>query len=349
MIAYTDCNIEKVSAHYVGNKTDGGNLHTSDKPLDITDRRLREVLLTYFVAHFKNPELYCFTFTNDDVALNPVYNYVSKIFDSRGTHHAESKHIAAHLYETALHPNINSGDLYIAYFSSIELQGELMDAIGIFKSETKDDFLKLVADDKHYSISHEQGTNVNHLDKGCLIFNTDKEHGYKVAIVDKANRGNEAQYWKETFLNLKPLSDEYHLTKGYLDVCKNFVTEQLEQEYELSRTDKINFLTRSVDFFKNNEQFDEDVFLNEVFADKDVIQSFQSYKQNYAQDNGLELDERFDISSQAVKKQARVFKSVLKLDKNFHVYIHGNTELIEKGYDEAVGKHYYKIYFDEES
>jgi len=43
-----------------------------------------------------------------------------------------------------------------------------------------------------------------------------------------------------------------------------------------------------------------------------------------------------------------VFKSVIKLDKNFHIYVHGDRELIEKGYDEAMGKHFYKIYFDVE-
>ncbi|MES1226514.1 MAG: nucleoid-associated protein, partial [Bacteroidota bacterium] len=49
------------------------------------------------------------------------------------------------------------------------------------------------------------------------------------------------------------------------------------------------------------------------------------------------------------KKQAKVFKSVLKLDKNFHIYIHGRRDLIEKGIDEITGKKFYKIYFEEES
>jgi hypothetical protein len=40
---------------------------------------------------------------------------------------------------------------------------------------------------------------------------------------------------------------------------------------------------------------------------------------------------------------------VIKLDKNFHIYVHGNRELIEKGYDEVLQKHYYKIYFDQEA
>jgi len=62
----------------------------------------------------------------------------------------------------------------------------------------------------------------------------------------------------------------------------------------------------------------------------------------------LNFDDEFSISTNAVKKQSRVFKSVLKLDKNFHVYIHGNKDLIEKGFDSGMGMHYYKIYFEEE-
>jgi hypothetical protein len=49
-----------------------------------------------------------------------------------------------------------------------------------------------------------------------------------------------------------------------------------------------------------------------------------------------------------VKKQARVFKSVLKLDKNFHIYIHGNRELIEQGVEKD-GRKFYKIYFEKEA
>jgi len=61
----------------------------------------------------------------------------------------------------------------------------------------------------------------------------------------------------------------------------------------------------------------------------------------------MEVSDNFDISKQAVKKQARVFKSVLKLDKNFHIYIHGNRDLIEQGVDNN-GRKFYKIYYEEE-
>ena len=55
----------------------------------------------------------------------------------------------------------------------------------------------------------------------------------------------------------------------------------------------------------------------------------------------------FTISESAVKKQARSLKSVIKLDKNFHIYIHGDRELIEKGEDKK-GK-FYKVYYQEEN
>jgi hypothetical protein len=62
----------------------------------------------------------------------------------------------------------------------------------------------------------------------------------------------------------------------------------------------------------------------------------------------VEWDESFDIDLAAVKKQGKVFKSILKLDKNFHIYIHGRQDLIERGFDEAKGKHFYKVYFEQE-
>lgn len=33
--------------------------------------------------------------------------------------------------------------------------------------------------------------------------------------------------------------------------------------------------------------------------------------------------------SQDAKKQNRSFKSIIRLDKNFHIYIHGDRKLIE--------------------
>ena len=99
--------------------------------------------------------------------------------------------------------------------------------------------------------------------------------------------------------------------------------------------------------FKNNETFEQEDFEREIFKAPELIESYKKFDTEYRETNELEIEDSFGISGQAVKKQARIFKSVLKLDKNFHVYIHGDRELIEQGVDNQ-GRKYYKLYYDEE-
>jgi hypothetical protein len=108
-------------------------------------------------------------------------------------------------------------------------------------------------------------------------------------------------------------------------------------------------LNRSMNYFKEKEEFNMDEFSSEVIGDSRGIESFKEYKKNYEQEYETEVPDNFQIAIQAVKKQARAYKSVLKLDKNFHIYIHGNNELIEKGFDEKMNMNFYKVYFREEN
>ena len=78
----------------------------------------------------------------------------------------------------------------------------------------------------------------------------------------------------------------------------------------------------------------------------EVMESFSRYKQEYEQDRDIRIEDEFAISESAVKKQARSYKSVIKLDRNFHIYVHGNRSLLEQGEDEK-GK-FYKVYYEEE-
>lgn len=45
----------------------------------------------------------------------------------------------------------------------------------------------------------------------------------------------------------------------------------------------------------------------------------------------------------------RYLRSVIKLDKNFTLYIHGRRDRVEVGEDEERGLRYYKLYFEKES
>jgi hypothetical protein len=86
-----------------------------------------------------------------------------------------------------------------------------------------------------------------------------------------------------------------------------------------------------------------------VFEEEGMIDAFDRFGKAYKEEKSVAFDDHFDISTHAVKRQARVFKSVLKLDKNFHIYIHGDRDRIERGVDERTGRKFYKIYYDEET
>ncbi|HNQ69055.1 MAG TPA: nucleoid-associated protein [Bacteroidales bacterium] len=348
MIDYTNTNIEYVSVHTVGNKTNSEELYLSKSLLDTSELKVRELLFKFFLKPFENPVFYSFSFTNDDFTLNPIFNFVSKIFDNSKNFHLNSINIAKHLYELSIHPQIKSGDLFIAHFLDISIDDELTDAIGIFKSENRQAFLKLDSSKEDFTIRCIDGINIEKLDKGCLIFNTDEDSGFKVCIIDKSNKSIEAQYWRDSFLQIKPCSDEYHHTKEFMNITKNFVAKQLTEEFEVSRADQIDMLNRSVEYFKTHDTFNKKDFEQNVFQDTGIINSFRSYDESYRETHSIDLENSFGISSQAVKKQARIFKSVLKLDKNFHIYIHGNKDLIEQGVEKD-GRKFYKIYFENET
>jgi hypothetical protein len=116
----------------------------------------------------------------------------------------------------------------------------------------------------------------------------------------------------------------------------------------VTKADKIDYLNKSVNYFKSNETLVDEEFAKIVFEDEGMAQAFHEHREAYTQKHELPLEDSFQISAASVKKQERVLKSVLKLDKNFHIYIHGNREMIERGFDEEKGKSFYKVYFEEE-
>ena len=129
---------------------------------------------------------------------------------------------------------------------------------------------------------------------------------------------------------------------------KDFVVKELPSEYEVTKADQVDLINKSKKFFKEADNFEMEEFAEKVIEDKDIIESFNNYKHVYESDNEVQISEEFEISDSAVKKQARVYKSVIKLDKNFHIYVHGNREYITRGVDEKTGMQYYQIFFNEE-
>jgi hypothetical protein len=345
MQGFTIGKIESLIIHFIGNKNNGDGVRLSEEltHFEEIEGQIKELISN----NFKTEELYQFFFL-PSLELNPMYQFVKSIFKNKNTFVEQSKNAGRFLYDKSTHPQIKGGELCVLLLTDCQINGEVVDCIGLFKSENKDTVLKIDTLKNGYGLTEIQGINTRKLDKGCLIFNTENENGYLISVVDNTNKSTEAQYWKDDFLSIQPKKNEYHQTNQFLGIAKNFVTKQLSEDFEVTKADQIDYLNRSVDYFKTHDTFDKQEFEEEVFGDKNVIKSFRQFDQTFRQENEIELSDNFEISEQAVKKQARVFKSVLKLDKNFHIYIHGNRELIEQGIDEN-GRKYYKIYYETET
>lgn len=348
MMTCADAVLERLVLHKVGNKEKGDALILSATPY-ILNADISSVLLHYFTNPFKGSQYYVFS-NEGDVSYNSMYNCVSRIFDEpKQNLYEESCNIAQHLYDVSLHPNIKPGELYVTYMTKCFLDGEVVDAVGIFKSENKETYIKIYPDGDNFDIEQDNGININKLDKGCIVFNKEREDGYVVAVVDTTSRGNEAVYWVDEFLSLRVRQDSYYKTERVLDVCKGFVMDYLPKEYDISKADQAEFLNRSSDFFRENKQFQTDTFAEKVMETPDLQEKFKAYKDEFAKEYEVDLQEDFTLNEDALKKMTRYLRSVIKLDKNFTLYIHGRRDRVEVGEDEERGLRYYKLYFEKES
>lgn len=344
MLDFSEAILSKLAIHQVGNKADEEGIIISEGEVPI-DGDIASLLTTYFTKPFKPEEFYNF-YHESNLNMNEVYSYVKSIFQNKTSLHFQSIDLAKHLYEESNHPNIKSGELYVAYFDNCSLNGEFTEVVGIFKSEQKETFLKVFPEGASFTVSRDDGININKLDKGCLIFNENEEEGYKVLLVDKTNKGEEAKYWKDYFLKVKPQEDTYYQTKNYLQMCKDFAVEAFS---EADQIDQITLAQESAKFFSEEEAFDTVSFQEKVLQEPEIINAFEEYKENYKDQNQMNMYDEFDINSDAVKKMKRVFRSVLKLDKNFHVYVHGNSNYIKKGFDDESKMNFYQLFFTNES
>ena len=335
--------IKNMALHFVGNKQADDGVICS-KGLLFTNDEMRNILHEYFLQVFLAEEQFHFIHETD-LKYNEVYGMVSEIFDDPESLYINSIKLAKHLYEKSDHPKIKAGEFYVVHFTDCSIGGNHCDAIGLFKSENKDTFLRVRTSEEGLDLTPEQGINTKKLDKGCLIYNLERENGFLVTIVDNTNR-SDAHFWTDEFLHVFQKANEYFHTSTMLSMTKNFVTKALPQQFEVSKADQADLLNRSVTFFKEKDTFDMDEFTNEVMEQPAVIESFHKFKNDYTQRENIEIADNFEINGTAVKKQTRAFKSVIKLDKNFHIYIHGDRDLIEQGEDEK-GK-YYKVYYNKE-
>ena len=345
MLHTEDTRIEALAVHRVGNQS-------KDEPLLVSpglspqtaDEALMQTLTAYFLDGFRDESSYTLCHESD-LTCNEVWNFAGRIFDHPETLYEQSVNLARHLYACGTLPQIKGGEFYVVRFSNCGFGGQRFEALGLFKSETRDTYLDAEAADEGIRLSTREGIDIKRLDKGAVILNTERDEGFVVLIVDNTNR-TEARYWIDDFLHLRQRQDSYHNTHNAMAMCKRYVTHRLAQEFDVSKADQAEMLNETMNYFREQDNFSMKDFSERVIRQPEVAESFARFREQYESERDIRIEDEFGISDAAVKRQARSFKSVIKLDRNFHIYIHGNRDLIEQGQDEK-GK-YYKVYYQEE-
>lgn len=254
-------NIAYAVVQMVGNKTNGEGVAFSSEKIDLSE--IKDILFELFDKSLKYDDLKRLDFVGG-VQLNPVYNFVSSIFEDEHSFIQEANNLATYLYQQSLHPSIKNGEFYVMKINDCIVNGDKVDAVGLFKSELHDTVLKVVNNSNGIQIIPENEMSLKKLDKGCVVFNKNRNDGYVVAVLD--SNTHDANYWTDAFLHAVSYKDSYHDTMNYIDFCKGFMASETMET--VCKADKAIMMNKAIETLKSSEELDFSSFVNQAFGEK---------------------------------------------------------------------------------
>lgn len=349
MLDFSQTNVVRMAITWTGNKELNEGVVIPNSTVVSVNDYVHEILINSFLKPFEKMEEFFYFTHNEDLSQNMAYQSCVQIFENGDNISAEAANLSQRLYDFSISPKVKGGEFFTVLFDEVQLMGEAMPAIGLFKINHRDSFLRVERNSEAFALGVMDGVPTGKLTMAALILGVDEIDGYRVLSVDTLKKKDEPSMWQQQFLNIKPIEDGYFNTRHYMAIASDFINEKAGAKFNLDKTDKVDLLNRSSFYFKENEEFEINDFAATLFEDPEQQEVFKEFKAEYANYQGIPLEDQFDISKQAARKSNRVFKNVIKLDENFDVYVHGRRDLIERGFDEEKGKPFYKIYFDTEN
>lgn len=193
--------VKAIILHQVGNRLREEPLVLSDNCFAITDSISNVILGGYLRGIASDKNQYVLSHESD-MALNDVAHHASGFFSKKTSFENLSKNLATHLYSSAHHPNIASGDLFVILFDRLKVDGAYRSAIGIYKSESKQQYLSTRSDGKAQQLEVSSGINPDLIDKGVLIVDGSEI----IYAIDRLS--SRTKYWIDDFLKAKQIPNE---------------------------------------------------------------------------------------------------------------------------------------------
>lgn len=278
---------------------------------------------------------------------NAIKDTIHDFFNHNGALSSLMTSLSNRLTRCSSHHLIKKGELMGVHLKDILIDDELVDGLVIAKMDVNAEVIQIEHEPEASIMNLIKGALLGKLDKACLILDMDEDEGYSIYLSSAAGK-TEAKYWKDEFLCISPKEMGFAPTEQYLDLAQSFIKEQIYQEPSTNHVEKHGVLFDAGEFFKKNQQYNDHDWKKEVLGEKpERVEAWEQHKADYSRNTGNPLPDSFGISNLAVKQHSKYFKSVLKLDKNFHVYVHGDRSKIVHGVDDD-GRKFYKLYYEEE-
>ena len=361
-IRFTSATITGLVLAKIGHPQREEPLQTS-KDVFTVEESDQEVLTALFLKPFRNLGGHRFQH-HASLSQHELHQASHEVFADAANLLERGQAIAARLYAKSNHPNIKSGDLCIALMDGIDVDGESRRALCLLKSESVVPFLSISTEDGDLRLSTEHGINPEKIDKGALILDHHAEKGHYVLLFDRS--GADSRFWVRDFLAVTPVADAAVLTKKYADLAVSVARDTRKSsprpadagEREPAGDDEspppwesCSAAREAISYFEGKDKFDLKEFEREVLKTPEAGERFAARRAAIEEETGSPLPEQFDISAKDVDKARRKIGAVIKLDTGIELHIKAAfadqpEPCIERGYDEARGMKFMKVYFN---
>ena len=143
---------------------------------------------------------------------------------------------------------------------------EAKKVIAIVKIDEKEIFLDVKNEQNKMIVNGIDGINVKKVNNMAVI--VDMGTDIAPAVYIKTKRKEDVVYWQEHFLKIKVADENYHRTNLALTECKKYIIK----EESFSNTKKLGLLNKTLDYFRNEEEFHVNDYINQVFEEAEPVQ-----------------------------------------------------------------------------
>lgn len=193
--------VRSVIVHQVGNRLREESLVLANECSTLNEGITNVILGGYLRGIVNNKNLYLLAH-DTDIALNDVAYHVNGFFSDKLTFIELSQRLATHLYASAHHPNIAAGDVFVVLFDKLKVDETYRSAIGIYKAESKQQYISAKAEGNVRELEVLTGINPELIDKGALII----EGSELMYAIDRLS--SRTKYWIDDFLSAKQVPNE---------------------------------------------------------------------------------------------------------------------------------------------